>query len=106
MPNILFSNLLPKYRSHINVNFFKEGFLIDYIQKFIFDLFILNWIILGSFKINFSFFNLMQSKIFFNHIYLFLFSKYITASTLSFNNYFIFTLVSIYFYIIFIFIFL
>jgi hypothetical protein len=44
-------------KNYYFINFCKEGFLIDFIQKSYLNSFIFNWIILGSQKINFKFFN-------------------------------------------------
>jgi hypothetical protein len=51
-----------------NYSLIQEGFLIDFIQKLLLDLVLLNWVILGSQKLNFSFIN----KVFISFILLLL----------------------------------
>ena len=67
------------FNKSIWINFFREGFLIDYIQKDVFDTFVLNWIIKGSLKLNLAYFNKLIYKytynILLNYFYFFLYSN-------------------------------
>ena len=79
------------------VNFIREGFLIDYLQKKLFDTTVLNWIAYGAVKINLTFVNIHQIRTFF-----YTFEGFYDLINLKKNSGLgsFFTLVSLYFFFI------
>lgn len=97
----LVKNINKKYfyyfTSRLWTNFFKEGFLVDFIQKSYFDYFVWNWLILGSLKLNFSFLNSLQSKFIFHQILFLIFLFMININLNKYGYIFFILLMSLYF---------